>query len=285
MSLFKYVTLSRVDILQNQEIRYTQPGAFNDPFEMPAFLVTAIYPDIFAKYVADQLPNRLRQHYEQLPSAIKEKISVENFCGLAEREKKPINEHAKQFIELATPRLRDSLRAFDQQVGILSLTESPMNLLMWSHYANEHRGMVIEFDEKHSSFNDRRSPNDEFGYLRRVKYTDDRPVGTLLDFDFADFFLTKSTEWSYEKEWRILRPTSDAVRHYTASPYNICLFRLPSTAIRRIILGARVTEPEIKEIAEFVGSAAHFTHVAIDRIRLDERHFSLNLEPVRLALP
>ncbi len=38
MPLFKYVTLDRIDILVNEEIRYTQLGAFNDPFEMPVFI-------------------------------------------------------------------------------------------------------------------------------------------------------------------------------------------------------------------------------------------------------
>jgi DUF2971 family protein len=33
-----------------------------------------------------------------------------------------------------------------ENIGILSLTRTPNNPLMWSHYANKHEGMVIGFD-------------------------------------------------------------------------------------------------------------------------------------------
>ena len=53
---------------------------------------------------------------------------------------------------------KDSEKDFDNLVkemtrmnlnnmGMISLTEKSNNLLMWSHYADEHRGMVIEIDE------------------------------------------------------------------------------------------------------------------------------------------
>ena len=39
------------------------------------------------------------------------------------------------------------------EVGVISYTENYNNLLMWSDYASEHRGVVIEFDyEKLSSY-------------------------------------------------------------------------------------------------------------------------------------
>lgn len=36
-------------------------------------------------------------------------------------------------------------------LGNLSLTEKPDNLLMWSHYAQQHMGFVIEFDSSNCS--------------------------------------------------------------------------------------------------------------------------------------
>ena len=33
MSIYKYIPPERIDILQNNHIRFTQPSAFNDPFE------------------------------------------------------------------------------------------------------------------------------------------------------------------------------------------------------------------------------------------------------------
>lgn len=38
------------------------------------------------------------------------------------------------------------------RIGIISLTEAKDNLLMWAHYANEHKGMVIGFSIFDKSF-------------------------------------------------------------------------------------------------------------------------------------
>lgn len=37
-------------------------------------------------------------------------------------------------------------------IGILCLTDNPLNQLMWAHYANEHKGLVLEFDVTHKFF-------------------------------------------------------------------------------------------------------------------------------------
>ena len=34
MRLYKYAPIGRIDILLNETIRYTQPSALNDPYEM-----------------------------------------------------------------------------------------------------------------------------------------------------------------------------------------------------------------------------------------------------------
>lgn len=43
-------------------------------------------------------------------------------------------------------------QALGQALGIFSLTEDPTHPLMWSHYASQHYGVVVEFDEKHRWF-------------------------------------------------------------------------------------------------------------------------------------
>src|SRR5271154_115746 len=40
----------------------------------------------------------------------------------------------------------------DSTFGILSLSKTPDNVLMWSHYAKSHCGFVIEFDSTHEYF-------------------------------------------------------------------------------------------------------------------------------------
>jgi len=42
-------------------------------------------------------------------------------------------------------RLRDDLQGDIDRARILSLTEKPGNLLMWTHYASSHTGVCLEF--------------------------------------------------------------------------------------------------------------------------------------------
>jgi hypothetical protein len=54
---------------------------------------------------------------------------------------------------------------FGQLLGIFSLTEDPMHPLMWSHYAGQHFGIVVEFDENHPWFNQKVAPPDDLRHL------------------------------------------------------------------------------------------------------------------------
>ena len=93
------------------------------------------------------------------------------------------------------------------------LTEHFDNRLMWSHYADSHRGICIEYD--FSSF----SPSLERVVFAPVVYSSKRPKFTgelqnhlnhnqlnLQDRQYLTSALfTKDTIWKYESEWRILK--------------------------------------------------------------------------------
>ena len=62
----------------------------------------------------------------------------------------------------------------DRQIGVYCLTEKATNVLMWSHYSQNHEGFLIEFDENHVFFQQKKFPDDEMGFLRRVEYVTER---------------------------------------------------------------------------------------------------------------
>jgi hypothetical protein len=117
------------------------------------------------------------------------------------------------------------------KIGVISLTEAKDNLLMWSHYANEHKGAVIGFWAKsafdgnmfsnlHEPQLDSTSLFDGFEmfhgeclpviYRKQPRYRVDQ-----FDFDYSnitaegedrilfEIFQQKSDEWIYEKEHRV----------------------------------------------------------------------------------
>lgn len=94
--------------------------------------------------------------------------------------------------------------------GIVSLTETKDNLLMWSHYASEHSGYVVEFDTNHDFFNEKfiSDSNSHSGKVTRVLYRKER-LSDLGAFAMEPYF-HKSDEWAYEKEHRLLLPVDSA---------------------------------------------------------------------------
>lgn len=163
------------------------------------------------------------------------------------------------------------------ELPVLSLTETPDNLLMWSHYSGQHTGIVIEFDEAHQIFNEMTSPTDIYRHLRKVIYSEIRPISEAVEeYSSADFMLTKSIEWAYEKEWRIAKPAKEAQKTIPALPYDICLFDMPASAIKRVILGARVNPEDRDSIKNTLRTTPHLRHIRLQQASLDERRFALN---------
>jgi hypothetical protein len=153
-------------------------------------------------------------------------------------------------------------------IGVLSLTEKPCNLLMWSHYADQHRGFVIEFDASHPFFQPRGSPRDEFHHVRRVEYTRQRPSTPIESFVGPRTLLTKSVEWRYEREWRMLA----RVPHRAGEVH---LVALPPSCITGIILGARMPEETRDELCALVTSDPRYAHVTVRDAVLDPQEFKL----------
>ena len=94
-------------------------------------------------------------------------------------------------------------------MGIACLSEEPDSILMWSHYANNHRGFCVAYNLL--------GLNQKLQFSAvPVLYTQDRVCLRSIPLDqdtlnketmslFIQSLTSKSPEWSYEKEWRIIR--------------------------------------------------------------------------------
>ena len=83
--------------------------------------------------------------------------------------------------------------------GVLSLTEDPLSVIMWAHYAQDHRGLCVELATRGNQF---------FGVAHQVRYLHAYPrfraLGAPMSKQYNRIFLTKSPEWRYEHEWRLV---------------------------------------------------------------------------------
>jgi hypothetical protein len=97
----------------------------------------------------------------------------------------------------------DNARKDSMKLGVFCLTETNDNILMWSHYADGHRGFCIEFE---------RSETNDLGGEACVPviYPEDNifPIFKLEELSerkaFSRLATTKAKLWVYEREWRMI---------------------------------------------------------------------------------
>ena len=176
----------------------------------------------------------------------------------------------------AAPIRQAIYRAFNENVGLLSLSEIADNELMWAHYADSHTGLVLCFDEQHPFLNRRRSANDEFYFVRKVRYSDGPPL-SLATIDGDALLVTEGTKWSYEREWRMLVPLRDATRSLTIGGDTVHLFAFPPDALRGIILGAHATPDTEVSVKTLLNDRPELRHVRLTRATLDLDARSVNV--------
>jgi hypothetical protein len=208
MALYKYMSgEGAVRLFRTSMLRFTQPSEFNDPFERQPFLkgladtptLENQFHDGFGKTLDPQIDEMLAKL--NLTDEQKARIDREAIKREAQSQAPQALELFNSFARVATPVVsRQIYKSSNENLGALCLTEKPDNLLMWPHYADHHRGVVIEFDENHDFFNRRVGPQDEFRHFRKVLYTESRPTVFLNDSTAIDFFYFKSKEWEYEQE-------------------------------------------------------------------------------------
>lgn len=244
MILYKYLTPVRLDVLERYRIRFTQPAAFNDPFEFKPCIESAASQARLREYLDQNFDEILKRELKEYPilSNLPHESALELLRPLKSRIPDLFQLLQPQFL----PRISTAIHsAFNRSVGVLCLSEVRDSLLMWGHYTENHEGFVIGFDQRHPFFSVRRGPEDEFGYLRKVKYCRDRPMVTLADSTSTEWFEAKSEDWAYEKEWRMMRVLRDAEHRIETAPYPICLFSFPVGAVAEIIIGLR-SAPELR---------------------------------------
>lgn len=95
------------------------------------------------------------------------------------------------------------------------------NTLMWAHYANCHKGICVEYELDKKDFSSNYTPGATLMRLMRIKYIDPNLDSDVLDFTNPETKLnmrtalaTKSIDWDYENEVRMIAYTPTEERKY-----------------------------------------------------------------------
>lgn len=194
------------DIIVESTLWLSSREAFNDPF------------DTKAKVIIDSSPATLRTKIRRLLKTHKPELSGVKRNQEVDRTMANQQELLSNISTTADKALNN--------IGACCLTTNPRNLLMWSHYANQHKGVMLQFE----------LAKDTSTFLKAVKvnYVKDYPIinwANDTESELRKAFLNKFEAWGYEDEWRIIHV-------FGANTY----MDFQSTALTGIVLGCKADE-------------------------------------------
>ena len=281
--IFKYVSSDRIDILEKLLIRFTQPSLFNDPFEMRLSVEGHLPEKLDA---AQEIVNRRMYRQFVVAGGVK---TYEEFRKI----QNAYNQSAMNRLKFDLPYQKQAATAYafkqwDSQVGILSLSAAEKNLLMWAHYADSHKGLLIEFDPKHLFFHtaNRTDAEFDFGMLTEVIYSNERPkrhVEKTSTLEIIPMLKTKSVEWAEEREWRVYQLLENRDEEKPMGNETVYLFKLPPDCVKRIVVGCNMNSLNRKKVVDVVKANQKLKDVKLEQSVLSLDLFGLEYEPLPIV--
>lgn len=247
IKLFKYRATDKffIDSLVKGDIYFARPDELNDPFDC--------------------------------------KVDIKNLISNAAKSLDRAN--AQKLIELLEDEeLFDSLQYDINRLGICSFSGvfkcDPQQVLMWTHYANNHRGVCIKY-EFPKNFVDQ---EDEIMGCSNVSYEPEALTTWFksseilpMDFNSEDFIMelakkvltVKSPSWGYESEIRIIRLKSGT-------------FKIPKSYIKGVCFGLNTSSIDIELIGKIVNN--FYSNVNFFKIKRGNSDFGVDIDEYNIAL-
>lgn len=159
-----------------------------------------------------------------------------------------------------------------KDIVVLSLAENCDSLLMWAHYAVRHTGFLIGFDASQNILD---RPTPIFHHFDAVSYCHHRATGgRFTHIPDNEIYFRKSSEWAYEREWRLVESIM-AIDGDVDDPRANWPFPLVTESIKTVVVGHRGAWVLPKLLALL--KEDRYAHVTLQFAIPDLRTFRLNL--------
>ena len=247
IKLYKYKSINKflVDSLVNGSIYFAQADELNDPFDCKVYI----------------------------------KNSISNAAKSLDRA------NAQKLTELLEDKeLFDHLQDDINSLGICAFSGllkcDPQEVLMWTHYANNNRGICIKY-EFPENFVDQ---EDEIVGCSNVSYEPEAITTWFkgseilsMDFNSEDFIMelakkmltVKSPPWRYESEIRIIRLKKGPLQ-------------IPKSYIKGICFGLETPFSDIELISKIIIS--FYSNVDFFKMKRTKSDFGIDIEEYNIAL-
>ena len=192
------------------------------------------------------------------------------------------------------------LSLLNDSAYIACFSEKHDNLLMWSHYADSHRGFCIEYDLKLLNLN-----SDILSHIYPVLYHNQResfPIKDIIESmrelndsiyknevcdinvdKLLTLFTVKGLDWKYEREWRVIYTKKDMYDRSETNSISKSLQILSFPCVSAIYLGYRI-DPDIKSnILEIVSRLRNTTKrkIKVYEPFLSNKNYNINFKEVK----
>lgn len=277
---YKYCDAHGSDILRNLELKITPPNQFNDPFE-------------FTPHVISSSPERELKRVFRDKDAFREMFDEDKrtaaFTGTFRQFKHMMRDARPALLGKMLPLLPEHNAEFQDNYlhnisrygGVLCLAERRDSIVMWGHYCDKHRGIVIGLDKAWPMFRQNKG-------LRSVEYVRERvvwnsswvPGGTEEKECTDQLIFRKNAEWSYEQELRILFLLRGLNRRLLKDGDSGYFVPIPPEIVMSVSFGTRCPPALADNVRSILGDP-RLSHVKLDRAVLHEKDFALRFQAIK----
>lgn len=242
-NFYKYCSINEnlKENLSKNQLWFNTPASFNDPFDCKAYLN-------FGNSEKECLRNfeKFNDFFEVKNTEIQNKIWQDLL-------KKP-----DQFNTMMSASAAEN---FEEWLGVSCFSENYNNNLMWSHYADSHTGILLEFQKSKEGTLSRN--------LLPIQYFQEYPIINVSDYKKEEMISTayqvicaKSNSWEYENEWRAIKiPGGKA-------------FNFEKHELTGVVFGLKSKEEDQKVIQEILENT--YPDISFQQAKLEEKKFKLS---------
>jgi hypothetical protein len=287
---YKYTSVhTAFNVLKTGMLRWGSPHYYNrinDSFDTPksihfGFSGNELLQEFIATLAghiaagAVDLPEGSQAVREILASARGAAARGMSFAEIAQSMRSKFTADKLAFPEPLVNTFQRSWEEMRPMYRILCMSAVTDSAPMWTHYATQNEGVVLQFE-----------PSLEFGsalrQMREVTYTDEQPtiftkeqgardVVGIEKINFREFFgehlYRKATSWRYEKEWRMV------VYAHDVEPGDTTDFGFQPRDLRGVTFGHRCSSDSETLLRVLCGKflgGGQWSHVRFSRARLDD---------------
>lgn len=239
--------------LRDRTIHMSKPSAFNDPWDCrPWFDATEL----------DDPVERERLVKWMLRTGALDPETIEG-----------MRNDPKQLLAYAAVNHQFQLWTINDTHRVYCLNPDPLNPLMWSHYGDGHKGIILEFD----------ATARQMEYAYRVHYRKEYPPIRMYedggDTDLVPIY-TKSEVWEYEQEYRLIGEERVSLLD-AKSPHGIPMvyestLRLDAGVLTGVVLGCQCDAKRVFAVLDSYGP-----DLSVRQAKLMPNEYALALETIR----